>query len=192
MNLARNAASMINWFRLFAIHWNQLQAGSRFVSGRGSRFPRLRTQLGAGRMVYCIASCPWYRQRNDMYVYIYIYTGAPLSYPSLAYLSHLPPPTRVLHTLREREKCVCFESGIISSIKSGLVPRECSVCVLACSIRDPPPTWDKPPFSTTLAPPTPSNFPRQPLPLLSSPPLPSTPRGSHPCQMEPNRLIIFV
>lgn len=49
-----------------------------------------------------------------------------------------------LHTLREQEKCVCFESGIISSIKSGLVPRECSVCVLACSIRDPP-TWDKPP-----------------------------------------------
>lgn len=145
MNLARNAASMINWFRLFAIHWNQLQAGSRFVSGRGSRFPRLRTQLGAGRMVYCIASCPWYRQRNDMYVYIYIYTGAPLSYPSLAYLSHLPPPTRVLHTLREREKCVCFESGIISSIKSGLVPRECSVCVLACSIRDPPQLGTNPP-----------------------------------------------
>lgn len=115
-------------------------------------------------------------------MYIYIYTGAPLSYPSLAYLSHLPPPTRVLHTLREREKCVCFESGIISSIKSGLVPRECSVCVLACSIRDPPqlgtnPLLDDPrssnPFqlSSTTAPP--SFLPSTSFHATRIPPLPN-------------------
>lgn len=163
---------------LFAIHWNQLQAGSRFVSGRGSRFPRLRTQLEG----WCIVLRRGIdRETICIYIYVCIAVGAPLplSYPSLACLSHPPPPACVpgLHTLREREKCVCFESGIISSIKSGLVPRECSVCVLACSIRDPPsPNLGQTPL---LDDPRSSN-PFQLSSTTAPPPFPSTPRGCHP------------
>lgn len=152
------------------------------VSARGSRFPRVRNERSGMEVRSIVLSCSWYTEKEKRY------------------RRPLPPSSphddvcAGVHTLREREKCVCFESGIISSIKSGLVPRECSVCVLACSIRDPPPNLGQTPLlddprSSTTTLPTPSNFP-----TTAPTPLPTPRRATRmpPFQMEPNRLIIFV